>query len=70
MFVSPEHRGSGIATRLLGQLAAWFVGQGASRVCVNVETENQRARAFYRRHGARDFNAHWLEWLNIDVARV
>ena len=65
VFVAPECRGRGVATMLLRQLAAWFVQRDARRVCVNVEPENARARAFYSRHGARELSAHWLEWPDI-----
>ena len=68
LFVLPEHRGGGAASRLLRRLAAWFVRQSAPRVCVDVEPENERARRFYRRHGAQILGRHWLVW--ADISRV
>jgi len=70
LFVLPEHRGGGVASDLLRQLAAWFVSQAAPKVCVNVEPENMRARRFYERHGARAMNEHWLVWPDISCAGV
>jgi ribosomal protein S18 acetylase RimI-like enzyme len=63
--VIPERRGSGIASGLLRLLAAWFVEQRASRICVDVDPANTTARSFYRRHGAEKLNEHWLVWNNI-----
>jgi GNAT superfamily N-acetyltransferase len=61
------HRGTGVASGLLRQLATWFVGQGALKVCVDVEPENARARRFYTRHGARPLNPHWMVWDDVGV---
>src|SRR6266481_5200235 len=58
--VIPERRGSGIGSGLLRLLAAWFVEQKASRICVDVDPANTAARGFYRRHGAENLKEHWL----------
>jgi ribosomal protein S18 acetylase RimI-like enzyme len=65
--VIPEHRGSGVASNLLRLLAAWFAEQNASRICVDVDPANRRARRFYMRHGAEPLNEHWLVWSDIRV---
>ena len=65
LHVALPHRRSGIAAGLLRQLAAWFVQQGAFRICVDVNDESPPARPFYSRHGARAFNDHWLVWPDI-----
>jgi len=65
--VIPERRGSGIASELLRLLAAWFVEQKASRICIDVDPANTAAQRFYRRHGALDLKPHWLVWNNINV---
>lgn len=65
--VIPERRGSGIASELLRLLAAWFVTQKASRICVDVQPANAAARKFYKRHGAENLNPHWLVWTDINV---
>jgi ribosomal protein S18 acetylase RimI-like enzyme len=65
--VTPERRGSGIASELLRRLAAWFMEQKASRICVDVDPSNTKAQRFYRRHGAENLNEHWLVWNNIKV---
>lgn len=62
-----ERRRSGIASKLLRRLAAWFVEQKASRICVDVDPANIIARAFYTRHGAENLNRYWLVWNNINV---
>jgi ribosomal protein S18 acetylase RimI-like enzyme len=62
-----EHRGSGVASELLRLLAAWFAEQHASRICVDVDPANLRARRFYTRHGAEPLNEHWLVWPDIRV---
>ncbi len=62
-YVLPAHRGGKVAAGLLRQLAAWFVEQGARRVCVDVG--NDRARRFYTRHGAAPLGRHWLVWEDI-----
>jgi len=66
--VVPERRGSGIAPELLRMLAAWFVAQKASRVCVNVAENNATARRFYTRHGAEHLGKHWMVWKDIQTA--
>jgi len=66
--VIPERRGSGIGSGLLRLLAAWFVEQKASRICVDVDPANASARRFYLWHGAEDLNEHWLVWSDIKVA--
>jgi GNAT superfamily N-acetyltransferase len=63
--VSPEWRRSGVASGLLRAMARWFLEQGASRVCVDVDPSNAAARAFYARHGAAELKRHWLVWNGI-----
>ena len=65
--VVPERRGSAVASDLLRLLAAWFVEQKASRICVDVDPANANARRFYLRHGAQNLNEHWLVWNDIKV---
>jgi ribosomal protein S18 acetylase RimI-like enzyme len=66
LLVAPAHRGGGPAGQLLLALAGWFGRQGAARVCVNVARENERARRFYRRHGAQELGEHWMVWQQIE----
>ena len=65
--VVPERRGSAVGSELLRLLAAWFIEQRASRICVDVAPANTTARRFYKRHGADDLNEHWLVWNDIKV---
>jgi GNAT superfamily N-acetyltransferase len=60
-----ERRRSGLASELLRRLAAWFAGQNAIRICVDVDPANTTARRFYSRHGAETLNEHWLVWNDI-----
>ncbi len=66
--VYPDHRGQGVATDLLRELADWFSSNNAHRICVDVQPRNADARAFYTRHGAEPLTDHWLIW--PDIARV
>ena len=66
--VAPASRGSGVASKLLELLAEWFAEQNAFSICVNVDPANTIARRFYARHGAENFNEHWLVWNNINIA--
>jgi GNAT superfamily N-acetyltransferase len=63
--VAAAHRGRGIAAGLLRTMAAWFVAQNATYVCVDVDPANASARRLYGRHGAKELNPHWLVWTNI-----
>lgn len=63
--VVSEHRGQGIAGKLLTTIAAWFVSQNALRVCVDVEPTNAIARSLYAKHGAVPLNPHWMVWENV-----
>ncbi len=66
--IAPDHRGTGAATKLLHLLAAWFVDQNATRICVNCDTGNTAAFRFYTRRGAKPMNPHWLIWEDISMA--
>jgi GNAT superfamily N-acetyltransferase len=63
IYVAPPARGTPVAGELLRILAGWFVTQGARRICVDVGDE--RARRFYRRHGAVEIRQHWMMWDDI-----
>jgi GrpB-like predicted nucleotidyltransferase (UPF0157 family)/GNAT superfamily N-acetyltransferase len=65
LHVGLPYRRSGIASALLRRLAAWFVQQGAFKVCVDVNDDSPAARPFYGRHGAGAINAHWMVWTDI-----
>ncbi|MCX5582784.1 GNAT family N-acetyltransferase [Streptomyces erythrochromogenes] len=49
--VDPAHRGAGIGSLLLAQIAAVAAEHGCSRVRLDVIDVNPRARALYERHG-------------------
>ena len=65
--VMPEYRRNGIASQLLRRLAEWFGNKKALRVCVDVSPDNVAGQGFYRRHGAKELNRHWLVWPDIRV---
>jgi GNAT superfamily N-acetyltransferase len=69
LLVAPAFRGGPAAGGLLDALAAWFVGQGAGRVCVNVAPENAAARRFYGRRGATVLSEYWMVWPDIGSVR-
>lgn len=51
LFVREPHRGRGLADRLLDRAVAWGRERGCERVSLSVNVDNERARAFYERHG-------------------
>ncbi|HSL10447.1 MAG TPA: GNAT family N-acetyltransferase [Actinomycetota bacterium] len=51
MWVEPDVRGTGVATRLVGMVEAWARGQGATRLVLWVSDGNGRAAAFYAKLG-------------------
>jgi GNAT superfamily N-acetyltransferase len=60
--VSRESRGRGIGAMLVREVGAWFVKQGARRICVDVEPDNAVARGLYSRCGAKPFKPYWMIW--------
>lgn len=66
--VIQECRRSGIASELLQLLAAWFIEHKAVQICVDVDPANITAKHFYKKHGAKNLNRHWLVWEDINVA--
>ncbi len=67
ILVAPAWRGSAAASGLFEALAGWFGTQGAARICVNAEAENERARRFYARRGAVDLSTAWMVWEDMGV---
>ncbi|HZM77472.1 MAG TPA: GNAT family N-acetyltransferase [Candidatus Limnocylindrales bacterium] len=49
--VYPEHRGTGIGSRLVEAFFAWAAEHGAVRVSVTAFAANEAALRFYARHG-------------------
>lgn len=60
-----NRRKTGVGTALVHEMAAWFVAQNASRVCIDVDPQNHIARNFYKKLGATELNQHWLVWESI-----
>jgi arginase family enzyme/GNAT superfamily N-acetyltransferase len=56
----PDLRGLGIASAVLGAGARWAAGQGATRMCLQVEKGNPGARRMYDRTGfTRSYGYHY-----------
>ena len=55
-------RGRGIADRLIAYMGAWFTQHGVTRICVNVDPNNTRARRVYARNVAVPLNEFWMVW--------
>ena len=53
LLLVPESRGQGVGNRVLGELERWASAEGAHRLRLGVERVNERARAFWERHGYR-----------------
>jgi ribosomal protein S18 acetylase RimI-like enzyme len=68
--VDGDHRGKGIADRLMATMLEWFREKNAFRICVNVEPGNARARALYAKHGATVLNEYWMLWADLRPMRL
>lgn len=53
MYVTPSHRGTGVAERLVEAVSGWALEQGADRIYLHVTERVPRARAFYEKVGFR-----------------
>jgi ribosomal protein S18 acetylase RimI-like enzyme len=54
MWVRPSTRGTGVADALVGAVIRWAGEERIEKIALNVIESNERARAFYRRHGFVD----------------
>ena len=52
--VTAAAEGQGVAARLMQAAEEWGRAQGFRLICLDVFANNQRARAFYARHGYQD----------------
>jgi ribosomal protein S18 acetylase RimI-like enzyme len=68
--VAAEHRGKGIADRLLVVMLEWFRQQNAPQICVDVEPDNEVARKLYARHGAVPLRPSWMVWRNVQQQQI
>jgi len=60
--VRRESQARGIGRLLVREIGSWFVEQGARRICVDVEPDNDIARRLYARCGAKPLKPYWLIW--------
>ena len=67
LYVTPIYRRSGVAQRLLREVARWFDANDIRRVCVNADLESAGAVPFYVAQGAIALNKHWYVWDDISV---
>ena len=67
LYVAPEYRRHGVASRLLLALARWFRTNGIARVCVNADIESGGAVVFYTARGAQPLNPYWYIWDDIST---
>ena len=51
IFVVPDHRGDGVGAALVAEFARWARARGAAELSVTAYAANERAVAFYARHG-------------------
>lgn len=65
LYVAPDHRGTGVADDLMDAAVALARDQDLplDRLVLDVDRENDRAKAFYERHGF----AHWGEMVARDL---
>lgn len=65
LYVAPEARGQGLATRLLLDAMALFRSRNVSFACVWTRTDNPAAMAAYRSAGFRPTEQTVLTWLPL-----
>ena len=63
IYVTEPHRGTGLADRLMDRAAADAREQGCGEIRLDVDVDNERARAFYAKHGFEPYR----EQLTRDV---
>ena len=51
LLVAPGHEGRGVGRRLIDHAEGYAITQHAETLAIVVESENWRARSFYRRMG-------------------
>lgn len=61
LYVRPGARGRGIGTEVLAKVEAVAAEKKAVQIFLEVEKANERAFAFYRRHGWRHRDRHMME---------
>jgi ribosomal protein S18 acetylase RimI-like enzyme len=61
--VLTEYRRLGLASKLLKELANWFINHKCYKICV--DPGNDDARKFYSKSGATNLNEHWMYWADI-----
>ena len=66
--VQADRRGRRIADKLLDAQFAWFRGQDAQRICINVAPSNDAARKALTRRGAEPLGPQWLVFQDISGA--
>jgi ribosomal protein S18 acetylase RimI-like enzyme len=54
LYVRPESRRQGLATRLMREAAAWLRREGRRHIVLNVDTPNRAGRSLYERLGFVD----------------
>jgi len=65
MWVAPEFRGTGTASKLVSELLQWADAAGIQAVGLTVTTANNRARKFYEKCGFRTTG----EEIDVDASR-
>ena len=71
VYVAPEHRGSGLADRMLRQaIEAARTELGAGVLQLGVHEDNGRAQRFYLRHGFQDTGAREPYPLDTDQSEI
>jgi GNAT superfamily N-acetyltransferase len=63
LFVSPDHEAEGVGRQLLEFAEGYAIWQGAETLQVVVESDNERARSFYRGRGFTPIAQDLLELL-------
>jgi len=64
-YILGDHQRQGIGAKLLAEFLGWLQTQGATSLCVGIDSTNPY-QAFYLKHGAGYLNPHWMFWGDIN----
>lgn len=63
LYVHPDHRGHGIAQKLMDKAEQWAKDQGASSIILQVDADNEKAQSLYKkRHYRTEFNTFFYDY--------
>lgn len=70
LFISPQHRGTGVGSRLLREVEAWARSLGSTRLHLLADKDNGPAKAFYENAGWSLSNLICLRKTNLNETKT